>query len=143
MAAIQDGYGFGVPMLFNLEQPAANTPHTPHSPLRESGTISSARRSVTPPGSVHTDTTPPRAPPTARLHDIVMTGGSCAVVCCELPCPAMLVTTITCGSCTASYPSCLDSRLRWSPTRGQLTMCWCHISAHMFQQAGLLPVHLL
>lgn len=79
-ASTGDGYGFAVPMLFNLE-PAANTPHTPHTQHRESGTISSARRSVTPPGSMHTDTTPPRAPPTQRLQDIIMTGGSPVVVC--------------------------------------------------------------
>jgi hypothetical protein len=82
MAASQDAYAaeFGTPLLFTLpsEQPADyRTPLTRQlSPLRDSGTISSlsARRSVTPPGSVHTDTTPPRPPPIMRLHDTLMTG---------------------------------------------------------------------
>lgn len=67
------------PLLFTAEQQQPVDFRTPgrahhHSPLRESGTISSARRSATPPGSVHTDTTPPRPPPMTRLQDITMTG---------------------------------------------------------------------
>lgn len=80
MAVNQDGYAmdFGTPLLFTLpqDQPADfRTPTHAHSPLRESaGTISSARRSATPPGSVHTDTTPPRPPPILRLQDTLMSG---------------------------------------------------------------------
>ena len=78
MATGQDYGDFGGPLLFTMpEQPAdIRTPvHRPvHSPLRESGTISSARRSVTPPGSVHMDTTPPQPPPIARLQDTIMSG---------------------------------------------------------------------
>jgi hypothetical protein len=85
MAVSQDGYplDFGTPLLFTLpsEQPADfRTPPADfrgrpvHSPLRESGTISSTRRSATPTGSVHTDTTPPRPPPILRLQDTLMAG---------------------------------------------------------------------
>lgn len=86
----QEMYGaavdhFAAPLLFTLpseqQQAVYRTPlarHT-HSPLRDSGTISSARRSVTPPGSVHTDTTPPRPPPIMRLQDSLMTGDEAAL----------------------------------------------------------------
>lgn len=82
MAASQDD-GWA-PLLFTAEpqQPAEfRTPRAHHSPLRESGTISSARRSVTPPGSVHTDTTPSRPPPMARLNDIQMAGEHMKPLC--------------------------------------------------------------
>ncbi|WIA33242.1 hypothetical protein OEZ86_006384 [Tetradesmus obliquus] len=73
MAAVSQEYP---PLLFTLpsEQPVEfRTPRSIHSPLRDaSGSISTARRSVTPPGSVHTDTTPPRPPPIMRLQDTLM-----------------------------------------------------------------------
>eukprot|EP00882_Tetradesmus_deserticola_P014451 GHRQ01015368.1.p1 GENE.GHRQ01015368.1~~GHRQ01015368.1.p1 ORF type:complete len:116 (+),score=17.91 GHRQ01015368.1:469-816(+) len=79
MAAVSQDYP---PLLFTLpsEQPAEfRTPRSIHSPLRDaSGSISTARRSVTPPGSVHTDTTPPRPPPIMRLQDTLMSGAQCA-----------------------------------------------------------------
>lgn len=81
-AAPQDGgYGytsdFAVPLLFTMPTDQPLEYRTPaRSPLRESGSAS-ARRSVTPPGSVHTDTTPPLPPPIVRLHDTLMAGGCC------------------------------------------------------------------
>eukprot|EP00775_Hariotina_reticulata_P011821 gene11821-11965_t len=72
------------PLLFTLptEQPAEfRTPRSIHSPLRDaaSGSISTARRSVTPPGSVHTDTTPPRPPPIMRLQDTLMAAAAAVI----------------------------------------------------------------
>lgn len=102
MAVNQDVYAmdFGTPLLFTLpsEQPADfRTPRPVHSPLRESGTISSARRSATPPGSVHTDTTPPRPPPILRLQDTLMTGALTAS--CHRACHSFTPPTCNCWSC--------------------------------------------
>jgi hypothetical protein len=70
------------PLLFTLpsELPAADyrTPKaTPLSGMRggEGSLSQHTRRSLTPPGSVHTENTPPRPPPIMRLQDALMAGG--------------------------------------------------------------------
>jgi hypothetical protein len=73
------------PLLFTLpsELPAADyrTPNktTPLSGLArgESSLSQHTRRSLTPPGSVHTESTPPRPPPILRLQD-ALAAGACA-----------------------------------------------------------------
>jgi nuclear pore complex protein Nup53 len=96
MGSMQDGGGYaadyGVPLLFTMpaDQPLEYRTPLARSPLRESGSAS-ARHSVTPPGSVHTDTTPPLPPPIVRLHDTLMAGAVAvarphAAVAVLLPC---------------------------------------------------------
>jgi hypothetical protein len=70
------------PLLFTLPSelpPAAGyrTPKTatPLSAARGESSLSQhTRRSLTPPGSVHTESTPPRPPPIMRLQDALMEG---------------------------------------------------------------------
>eukprot|EP00878_Enallax_costatus_P009155 GHUV01009570.1.p1 GENE.GHUV01009570.1~~GHUV01009570.1.p1 ORF type:complete len:244 (+),score=58.93 GHUV01009570.1:223-954(+) len=57
------------PLLFTTP---AEQPPIDATPKNLSSSISTARRSMTPPGSVHTDTTPPRPPPIMRLQDTLM-----------------------------------------------------------------------
>lgn len=71
------------PLLFTLpsELPHADyrTPGktTPLSGMRGESSLSQhTRRSLTPPGSVHTENTPPRPPPIMRLQDALMAGES-------------------------------------------------------------------
>lgn len=110
-------YGDYGPLLFTVaseQPPDVRTPRPVHSPLRESGTHSSARRSATPPGSIHMDTTPPQPPPIARLQDTFMAGAHAGAAagsaCCAHMTPQRHIVWACCSMAVAAQVQTLEHR---------------------------------